>query len=201
MSKFVIYTPDHKDYYVGQTSQGAAGWTDVITDALFFGNFERATMVAKAIAANMPNHAEPYKIFVQEVKDRQGKWRVKSEMEISPPPDRTEYYKQHPVKRANLDAPLPTDPEVSPVTYVIYRADADDYLGKVEENGNIERTWWSPHPHDAIKYKTTKDATTKARALVEYHRYELTICKLHQSEKQYWTEPLEDIFPIDPSLN
>lgn len=200
MSKFVIYTPNHGDYLVAFNEKGL-GWNPDLQEAHFFRTFGQAERVAKHIAAQMRDHTDPYAIFIREVKEKNGAWKVKGEVEISPDPNRAEYFRQHP-EMQGYDAPSqPLKPEMAPVKYVLYQPAKDDYLASIEEAGNFVKMAWAPHPQDALTYKNPGEAERKARELVSSHQYELLICELHRSENQYWVKSVKEIFPIDVSLN
>lgn len=203
MSKFVIYTPDHEDYLVsiGGSGQGT-DWGNSLENAHLFRVFRQAEAVAKQLVAHMDKHTDPYRIVIREVKEKtQGNWKVKSEIEIHPEPDRDTLYQQHPEMRAERLDQSPSEPDVAPVKYVIFQPAKEDYLAVVESNGDFEKSGWAPLPQDAIAYPDFASAERKAGELVLSKRYELTVCELHQTAQIYWTKPIKDFFPIDNSLN
>ncbi len=200
MSKFVIYTPDHKDYLTA-FSEKPTGWNGELHQAHLFRTFEQAEQAAKKLVAKMSEHSAPYSISIREINVNNGQWKVEGEIEVQPQPDRAEYYHRHPELRGRVGAPPPSKPDICPVKYVIYQPAKNDYLGTIKESGSLEETGWSPRPEDAIGYATFAEAERKAGELVGSKNYELTVCELHETEDQYWTKPLKDLFPVDASLN
>jgi hypothetical protein len=114
-----------------------------------------------------------------------------SGLEILNGPDDEEEEKEPPTR----------GPDIVPVTYVIFRADTNDYLSYFEESGDERDMQWYTYPDKAIRYKTAKEAEKKARHIVEDGYYTLTVCELHETEKQFWTRALTDHSQPGISLN
>jgi hypothetical protein len=204
MSKFVVYTPEHKDYLVGGANapEGeGSGWNCDIHQARKFRTFAQAQSAAKHIANQMHNHTEPYTLQIREVKEKNGKLKEKFVCDVPPDPDRTAWYRDNPANVTKMkELPAKLDPEIAPVTYVLYRGSTDDYLAQVEDQGELEQTGWSLHPEIAIRYATIEEAEQMAAYLVTANGYVLTLCELHETEKQVWSKPLRDCGPNPSNL-
>ena len=209
MSKFVIFTPDHKDYFVSfvdarkGNDEMRATWDEAIEKALTFRTFEQAQKVAQVLADKMLVHPEPYAIQICEVKEKRGTRKVSVLCDVLPTPDRTAWHRDNPANVTRLDAP-PDVPEIAPITFVLWREETDDYLASVELKGLIETTLWHPHPEEALRYATLEEARAKAEELVPSKGYALELCALHETEKKMWVEHLSRCAPHVPgqsSLN
>lgn len=203
MSKFVIYTPDHEDYLMRFGVQGqGTGWGKALEDAHFFRVFRQAETAAKQLVTQMAQHTDPYRVVIREVKEKsKGEWKVKSEVEIPPDPNRDALYDQYPEMRAERLDQSPAESDIAPVKYVIFQPEKEDYLAIVKTDGDFEQTGWAPLPQDAITYPDFASAQRKAGELVMSKKYELTVCELHRTAQMYWTKPLKDFFPVDNSRN
>jgi hypothetical protein len=90
------------------------------------------------------------------------------------------------------EEPPTRDPDIAPVNYVLFRASKNDYLCEIRETDEVTHLNWYTHPEKAIHYKTFKEAEKMARYVVEDATYVLTVCELHETEKQFWTRRLKD---------
>lgn len=98
-------------------------------------------------------------------------------------------------------AERPADPDIRPVTFVIWRHETNEFMaGALEEDGPPA---WLTSPVDAVAYESQDEAETVAAALVAALRIVLTVCALHETANHYWKEPLREFFPLDstPSIN
>lgn len=209
MSKFVIYTPDNKDYFVGlldigQGTRKGTGW-DAIEKARMFRTFEQAQKMARSIANTMRGREDGYAIQICEVKEKKGRLKVEMMCEVPPDADRIDWYRDNPANVTKYDSPdaMPKLPEIAPVTFVLYREKTDDYLALLEQSSAVEKTGWEPHPEMAIRYATLEEAKAKAQYLVSANGYVLELRELHETQKQVWTRTLCQCIPTnpDPRLN
>ena len=91
--------------------------------------------------------------------------------------------------------------KIAPIRYVLFQRAHDDFLGKVEEDDELTRYAWTPHPHLALKYETFERAEAVAHRIVagKPHDYQLDICELHETDDQYGVNRLVTVFPVGSS--
>lgn len=194
MIRFVIYTPTHGDYLSVADAQHTE-WVKNIDEALMFRTVAQAEPVARQFATAMKTHTDPYRIFIREMKQKNGVWRMKHEIEILPQADRQKQRRETPEAFGQELPPGNLGLEIAPVKYVICNQIDGDYLSKIEEIGDLRRTKWALHPEDALIYETQAEAEMVATSVIRLEPgSSLLVCELHRTKDHTWINSVQEIF-------
>lgn len=87
--------------------------------------------------------------------------------------------------------------KIAPTRYVIFQPVNDDFLGSIDETDDMILYGWTPHPVNAVKYKTFGKAEAVALDIVatKEHSYQLEICELDETEGQFGVRPVARVVP------
>lgn len=90
---------------------------------------------------------------------------------------------------------LKIDPKAATGQFVIFHEAKEEFLGSVDDKGDLNLLGWVNHPSAAIIYDSPDYAVAEAKRIALNQGYTLDICELHHTPQGVALAPLLFVKP------